>query len=428
MFKFFLLFLCVLVPMLPLFGQSPPASANSSVTAASAINAIGIDLLRLTGGADANALLSPYSIETALAMTYAGADGKTRDEMARVLHLRGGDDAQVANAFSLLQSQLDQVVQKSLRAADAMKKYGQTNDPIALNIANRLFGQQGYNFRPAFLDFVKSNYNSPLELMDFRSNPSGATKTINDWVAEKTRDRIQNLIPGGALDGLTRLVLVNAVYLKAPWAEEFSERGTVPLPFHARGGDAANVPTMNTQKSFGYAKEKSMTVVSIPYKGGELQFLIILPDEIDGLQKVEAGLTADKLVGWASLPNRDVRLFLPKFKMEAPTLPLGDALQKLGMTSAFDIPPESANFDRMAPRHLPNDYLYISKVFHKTFISVDEKGTEAAAATAVVMATRSAIMRPVEPVEVRVDHPFVFAIQHRASGACLFLGHVVDPR
>ncbi|HWC61627.1 MAG TPA: serpin family protein, partial [Verrucomicrobiae bacterium] len=243
----------------------------------------------------------------------------------------------------------------------------------------------------------------------------------------KTRERIQNLVPAGALNEATRLVLVNALYLKAPWAEPFEEQATQPLPFHVRGGETVSVPTMSIQKSFGYAKANGVTVVSLPYQNRELQFLIILPDDTNGLAAVEAALTADKLAGWSNLPIQNVKLFLPKFKMQPPTLPLGEALQKLGMTTAFDIPRGSANFDRMAPRR-PDDYLAISDVFHKTFISVDEKGTEAAAATAVAMMTRSLAMRPLEPVEVKVDHPFLFAIQHRASGACLFLGHVADPR
>ena len=427
MFKFFLMLLFIVSPMIPLFGQSLPTATNSSAGAASAINSIGIDLLHETGGAGANALLSPYSIETALAMTYAGADGKTREEMARVLHLNG-DGAQVAESFAALQRQLDDVVKKSEQAAEAMKKYGQTNEPMALNVANRLFGQEGYDFRPAFLNLLKTNFNAPLEAMDFVKNSAAAAKTINDWVAQKTQDRIQNLVPPGALNALTRLVVVNALYLKASWAEPFSERATEPLPFHVRGGDTTNVPTMSLQKTFGYAKADGVTIVSVPYKGGELQFLIILPDDVKGLAKVEAGLTADQLAGWASLANQSVKLLLPKFKMQPPTLPLGEALQKLGMKTAFDIPPGSADFDRMAPRRPPNDYLFISKVLHKTFISVDEKGTEAAAATAVVMITNSAVMRPLEPVEVKVDHPFIFAIQHRASRACLFLGRVVDPR
>jgi len=410
--------------MIPLFAQSTPAATNS--LAASAINSLGIDLLHLTGKPDDNALLSPYSIETALAMTYAGADGRTRDEMARVLHLRG-DGAQVADAFAALQANLDELVQSSVQRADAMKKYGGKSDPITLDVANRLFGQQGYDFRPAFLDLLKTKYQAPFQAMDFKHNPAKAAKTINDWVEDKTNKRIKDLVPADALNALTRLVLVNAIYLKAPWANPFPESATKPLPFHVADSATVDVPTMSIQKSFGYAKARGVTVVSVPYSGGELQFLIILPDDVKGLAKIEAELTADKLTGWANLPNQDVRLFLPKFKMQPPTLPLGDALQKLGMLTAFDKPPGSANFDRIAPRR-PTDYLSISDVFHKTFISVDEKGTEAAAATAVAMRAAGFMRQPPEPVEVKVDHPFLFAIQHRASGACLFLGHVVNPK
>ena len=426
MFKLVLMLLFIGLPMLPLFGQPSPSAVTASTIAAPSINALGVDLLHTTSHADQNALLSPYSIQTALAMTYMGADGKTRDEMARVLHL-SGDDAQIAQAFAELQSQLDEIVKNSQQQADQMKQFGRTNDAIQLNVANRLFGEQHYAFRSEFLDLLKTKFNAPFQPMDFRHNSTAAAKTINDWVAEKTRDRIQNLVPAGALNEVTRLVLVNALYMKAPWAEPFQEHATQPLPFHVRGGETANVPTMNIQKNFGYAKTNGATVVSLPYQNRELQFLIILPDDTNGLATVESKLTADQLAGWATLPNQSIKLFLPKFKMEPPTLALGKALQKLGMTTAFDIPHGSANFDRMALRK-PDDYLAISDVFHKTFISVDEKGTEAAAATAVVMATRSAMMRQPEPIEVRVDHPFLFAIQHRASGACLFLGHVVDPR
>jgi serpin B len=359
-------------------------------------------------------------------MAYAGADGATREEMAHVLHLRG-DGAQVADDFSGLQKSMDELVQRSVRTADSMKEYGRTNEPITLEVANRLFGQEGYDFRPAFLDLLKMKYDAPFEALDFRENWMAATKTINDWVEQQTKQHIRNLVPDGALNRRTRLVLVNALYLKAPWAEPFSASATTPMPFHPGGGAPLDVPTMSVQKNFGYAKSDGLTIVSIPYIGGELQFLIILPDDVNGLAKAEAALTAGQLEKWASLPNREVKLYLPKFKIQPPTLPLGDALQKLGMTSAFDMPRGSANFDLMAPRR-PNDYLYISDVFHKTYLSVDEKGTEAAAATAVVMMKALAIQRPIEPVEVRVDHPFILAVQQRASGACLFLGHVADPR
>ena len=163
-----------------------------------------------------------------------------------------------------------------------MKKYGATNDPIVLAVANRLFGDKDYDFRPAFLDLVKTNYGAPFEPMDFAHASAGATKTINDWVAEQTKQRIRDLIPNGALDDLTRLVLVNALYLKAPWADRFTESATKPMPFHPGGGNAVDVPTMNIQKSFGYAKTNGVTVVSVPYSGRELQLLIILPDDVDG--------------------------------------------------------------------------------------------------------------------------------------------------
>jgi serpin B len=394
--------------------------------AADAINSLGIELMHTTARPNANALISPYSIQTALVMAYAGADGQTREEMKRVLHLMD-EDEQTHRSFAALQRDLESVVQRSVERVTNMQAYGRTNDAITLAVANRLFGQQGYDFRPTFLDLLKTNYHAPLQQMDFVHDAPAATKTINDWVTEQTRQRIQNLIPAGALDAMTRLVLANAVYFKAPWENPFPASATTPQPFHANGGEPVNVPTMSIKKSFGYAKQNGLTIVSLPYSGGEIQFLIILPDDANGLAKAEADLKSSQVADWAKLPAQQVKLFLPKFKIAPPTLPLGEALQSLGMTTAFDKPRGSANFDRMAPRR-PNDYLYISRVFHKTYLDLDENGTEAAAATAVVMATRSAIIREPEPVEVRVDRPFLFAIQHRDSGACLFLGHVTDPR
>lgn len=425
MLKYLALFLVIVLIALPLTAQA--FSTVSAFSAPDAINSVGIDVMHVTARSGANALISPYSIELALVMAYAGADGSTRDEMTRVLHL-SGNEAETHQAFSALQRDLDTLVQQSATQAAQMQKFGRTNDAFTLDVANRLFGQQGYDFRPAFLELLKTNYHAPFELLDFFKNASGATKTINTWVAGKTQQRIRDLIPPGALDELTRLVLANAVYFKAPWVEPFSASATAPLPFHAGGGSPVNVPTMTIQKSFGYAKTNGLTILTIPYTGREIQFLIILPDDVDGLAKIEAELTAAQLASWANLPSRQVKLFLPKFKVEPPTLPLAEALQMLGMTNAFDIPRGSANFDRIAPRRPPNDYLYISRVFHKTFLNLDENGTEAAAATAVVMAAREELMRPETPVEVRVDHPFIFAIQHRASRTCLFLGHLADPR
>jgi serpin B len=414
-----LLLMAILLSAAPIFAAEP------TTTAANAINALGVDLLRQSVKPGANALLSPYSIQTALAMTYAGADGDTRTEMLRVLHYPD-DDAEVHRSFAALRKSLEDVIQKSVREAEQMQKRGGKIDPITLTMANRLFGQTGYAFREPFLKLVKDDYDAPLELLDFAKNPPGTTKRINAWVEDQTRHRIRDLIAEGALNELTRLVLVNAVYLKAQWAEGFSLSATRPKTFYLGANNLINVPMMTAQRSLGYARRDGTTVLAIPYRGGDLQFLILLPDKVDGLADMEKKLTARLLADCAALEQQEVVLFLPKFNPEPPAMSLGRELRALGMKSAFDQPRGSANFDRIAPRQ-PSDYLYISEVFHKTILNLDEKGTEAAAATGVGAFLSDAAIKPI-PIEVRVDHPFLFAIQHRASGACLFLGRMSDPR
>jgi serpin B len=376
---------------------------------------------------DENLCVSPYSIQSALAMTFAGADGETRTEMARVLHFP--NDGEAINAsFSSLQGSLEEMATKTATIAEQSRKFGGPSEPITLAIANRLFAQTGYAFRDSFRALVKKYYGAPFEPLDFRKDASGATGHINQWIAKQTRDRIRDLIPARALNETTRLVLVNAIYLKAPWAHEFSEGATTPQPFHVRGGAPVDVPMMQKEdRQFGYARREGFTVVSLPYIGNELQFLILVSDEVNGLRALESKLNAQVLSQCAKLDPHDVDLSLPKFKFEPPTIALSDKLQALGLHSAFDQPDGSANFDRMAPRS-PKDYLYISQVFHKTFIAVDEKGTEAAAATAVAMRAGSAMLERSEPIEVKVDRPFIYAIQHVPSGAVLFLGRVTDPR
>jgi serpin B len=394
--------------------------------AAKATNELAVDLHRQLATADENLCISPYSIESALAMTFAGADGETRTEMARVLHL--GSDPGVFASFSALQHSLEEMSAKTAELVKQSKRFGGPSEPITLNIANRLFAQKGYAFRETFLSLVKQDFGGAFEPIDFVANPASATQRINKWVADQTRDRIRDLIPGGALDKITRLVLANALYLKAPWASEFSENATKPEPFHVRGGAPTNVPIMRKTARFGYAKLDGFTAVSLLYTGDDLQFLVLLPDDVNRLRALESRLSSSVFAECAKLQTRDVDLQLPKFKLEPPTMALAEKFEALGMKSAFDKPQGSANFDKMAPRK-PNDYLYISQIFHKTFIAVDEKGTEAAAATAVAMMTGTALRSPPPPpVEVKVDRPFVYAIQHVPSGACLFLGRVTDPR
>ena len=400
--------------------------ATSFELAAKATNELGVDLHRQLAIGEENLCISPYSIDSALAMTFAGADGETRSEMARVLHFPNAGD--VPASFSTLQQSLEQMSAKTGELVKESKKFGGPSEPITLNIANRLFAQKSYHFREAFLSLVKQNFGGAFEPLDFVADPAAATQRINNWVAEQTRDRIRDLIPGGALDKTTRLVLANALYLKAPWASEFSQNATQREPFFVRAAPV-DVPMMRkTDKNFGYARREGFTVVSLPYAGNDLQFVVLLPDDINGLRELESKLSADVLTGCAKLEKQDVDLHLPKFKLEPPTVALKEKFEALGMKTAFDDPRGSANFDKIAPRK-PNDYLYISNIFHKTFIAVDEKGTEAAAATAVVMMRATSMPGPKPPpIEVKVDRPFVYAIQHVPSAVCLFLGRVTDPR
>ena len=416
----------LMAALLPTVVGIANAAPNFDV-AAKATNELAVDLHRQLTPGDENLCVSPYSIESALSMTFAGADGDTRTEMARVLHLT--NDRSVPGSFALLQNSLEAMSAKTSEQVKQSKQSGGPTEPITLNIANRLFAQKGYAFRLPFLTLLTHNYGAAFEPLDFVADAGGATQHINKWVADQTRDRIRDLIPKGALDKTTRLVLANALYLKAAWASEFSEKATKPEPFHIRGGAAVDVPMMRkTDKRFGYAKRDGYTVVSLPYVGNDLQLLVFLPAEVNGLRAVESKLTGETLAGCAKLDTRDVDLHLPKFKLAPPTITLAEKFEALGMKTAFDKPQGSANFDKIAPR-TPKDYLYISQIFHKTFIAVDEKGTEAAAATAVAMMTGSALRSPPPPpVEVKVDRPFVYAIQHVPSGVCLFLGRVTDPR
>jgi serpin B len=401
--------------------------ATESILAATSTNRLAVDLHRQLATGDANLCVSPYSIESALAMTFAGADGQTRTEMARVLHFPG-DGGAVPASFAALQHSLEEMSAKTAELVKESKKFGGPSEPITLNIANRLFAQKGYNFRNAFLSLVKQDYRAAFEPLDFVADASGATQHINKWVADQTRNRIRDLIPAGALDETTRLVLANALYLKAPWADPFSENATHPEPFHVRGSAPVDVSMMQKRdKHFGYTKREGYTAVSLPYAGNDLQFLVLLPDDVNGLRAFESKLTSEMLAGCAKLETHDVDLHLPKFKIEPPTVALAEKFEALGMKTAFDQPRGSANFDRMAPRK-PSEYLYISQIFHKTFIAVDEKGTEAAAATAVAMMAATALIKRPPPIEVKVDRPFLYAIQHVPSGVCLFLGRVTDSR
>jgi serpin B len=410
----------------------PTAIFAADFDAAQATNQTGLDLYRQLSPAQVgkNLAISPYSIASALALAYAGAEGITRAEMAHSLHFPEKTE-ELQPAFSKVRTAFDQMAQQSNAAAETRRQRGGAVDPIEWRAANRLFGQQGYAFRDSFLTLMETGFASPFETLDFRKSAESARGTINAWVQNQTRDKIRNLIPAGGLTPDTRLVLVNALYLKAPWQKPFELGATQPQPFHVNGGEAREVATMQTTTSLGYADEDGFTMVSIPYLGEELQFVILLPAPNQTVDSIMMKLTPADIARWARTEGENrsalVSLYLPKFRLAGATVSLGQSLRALGMKSAFDEPKGSADFSRIAARK-PNDYLGLSDVFHQTFIELDENGTEAAAATAMVMMSGRAMAAPSKPIEVRIDRPFIFLIQHRASGTCLFLGRITDPQ
>lgn len=418
--------------VLVLWFTLPLAGTAGGFDAASAINRVGLDVYRQLAETrpGQNLLVSPYSIESALALAYVGAEGTTRTELARALYLPP-DEAPIQVSLDELRSALDQVARQSKASSDARRRMGGRVDSIEWHVANRLFGQRGYAFRQPFLTLMQDGFAAPFEQLNFRNDAEQARGTINSWVEDQTKNKIIDLVPRGALTADTRLVLVNALYLKAPWQNSFEKTATQDRPFRVRESEARAVPTMHDIAFRGHAAEDGLTVVTVNYLGSGLQFVVMLPAEGRSVDSIAAKLTTEDFARWAKLGAEvrpvSVSLFLPKFRIEGATIPLGQALRALGVKNAFDEPQGTANFDRIAPRK-PDDYLALSEVFHQTFIALDEEGTEAAAATAVTMVTLAASAAPSRPVEVRVDRPFLFAIQHRASGTCLFLGRIMDPR
>lgn len=380
------------------------AGDRPSNPAAAATNALGIELLR--GMPEGNVALSPWSLQSALRMTWTGAAGENREQMSAVL---GYDRKGSAEAFAELR--------KALSALSGGKPR------IEFLQADRIFAREDLPIRPEYQATLKSEFDAELKLVDFGKSEQART-TINEWVQRQTRDRIRDLLPEGSIDPRTSAVLVDALYFKARWQDAFDPKQTGSTPFLLAGQRSVNVPTMKRRSRMGWARRPGMTVVGIPYANPDLQFLVLLPDSPDGLPALERKLTPELLAECAALEPVDTMLSLPRFRMDAPVMSLGDSLINLGMTNAFNIPAGSADFSKMV-EEVPGS-LWISEVLQKVFIEVNEEGAEAAAATAVIM-LRAAAPRE-EPRVVTVDRPFLFAIQHRPSAACLFLGRVTDPR
>jgi serpin B len=343
-------------------------------------------------------------------MTYAGAAGTTAQEMAATLHFTLDGDA-LHQAFNSLDTILES---RSWQGKDDKGK----DQGVLVKTANSLWGQQDTVFEQIFLDTLAADYGAGIRLVDYKTAAEAARKAINDWVAAETEEKITDLIPEGALDALTRLVLVNAVYLDATWASQFDPELTEDGQFTTLAGDVVTAPMMTQSASLPYGRGDGWQAVELPYLRGDLAMLVIVPDQerfTDIESRLATGLIDETVAGLSE--GAEVDLTMPKFEFRTQA-GLSQALAALGMESAFD--PAVADFSRMTTQ----EALFISDVIHEAYIAVDEEGTEAAAATAVIMRATAA---PVEIVELKIDRPFLFALRDRETGALLFLGRVTDP-
>jgi serpin B len=390
--------------------DAPRAAADPTAAGAAgkAIDAFGFDLYRRVAASDpgADLVISPTSIAIALAMARAGARGETATQMDAVLRSLGSDEGAAGiNA-------LDQAL---AARSGSFKGRDNASHDLALRIANAPFAQRDTVFQPAFLDALAARFGAGVRLVDYKTDAEGARRQINGWVNEATEKRIPELLTPGILDALTRLVLVNAIYLKAPWETAFSPEATETAPFKRLDGSTVNVPTMSIQDPFPYAEGPGWRAVELPYVGGSLAMTIIVPDD---MAAYEQQLDADSFGGLtAALGPHEVELTLPPFEIETKA-DLAALLGELGMPLAFD--PNRADFSGMTEQ----EQLFIAHVVHQANISVDEKGTEAAAATGVVM---EATAMPAEVIHLHIDRPFLFALRDLPTGAILFLGRVLDP-
>jgi serpin B len=381
-------------------GSGAEAGAKA---AAEAGNAFALDLFAKLSSKRDNLFFSPHSVHVALAMALAGARGDTAAEMGKVLHLPA--DGSPGTFESLL--------------AHLNEAGGEKDAPaFRLEVANALWGQKGYAFSQEYIDIVRARFGGELTDVDFRKAAEAARRTINGWVEKRTEKRIVDLIPPGLLDADTRLVLTNAIYMKSAWEEQFKVGATADLPFYLEGRKSTvKAPLMHRTGHYLHRAGKGFAAVEIPYAEGRLSMLVLLPDNANGLPTIEKDLPK-AIADLKDMGERRVDLWLPRFKL-ASEVPMTETLRALGMTKAMA---PGADFSGIEPRK----ELYISDVLHKAFVDVNEEGTEAAAATAVVMRLGAA---PAEekPVVFKADRPFLFLIRHRDTGAILFLGRVLDP-
>lgn len=366
-------------------------------------SAFALEMYRILAKQGGNVFFSPFSISTALAMTYSGARAGTAEEMAQALHFPL-DHGELHPDFQKLHAHFTDI---------------QRGAPFQLHIANALWIDQEFELLPEFIRLNQEFYAAHLYLLDFRTDPEASRLRINGWVEDETQGKITDLLAPGIINNLTSLVLTNALYFLAEWSRQFDPQSTRDMDFHVSPEQKVRVPMMFQNSFFSYKEYESLQVLEMTYEGGDLSMFVCLPKRIDGLHELESRLDSETLKEWISRhPSRQVKVFFPKFKTTG-EYSLKDHLMALGMKDAFT---NEADFSGIEPQKK----LYISAVVHKTFIDVDEAGTEAAAATAVVMEIKSALPPPDLP-EFRADHPFLYVIRDNQTGTILFMGRLVDP-
>jgi serine protease inhibitor len=386
---------------------SPPRIAAQEAggqQAAQSSTALGLDLYRSFATKEGNVLFSPYSISMSLALLSAGADGDTKKQILDALHW-GKTSASPTEDFGALDRHLESATQ---------------GDDI-LTVADGLWRQQGGDLLPAFIKTAQSDLGAEVRDADFINNAPAAQAAINNWVSLKTSGKIHDLIPAGSLNGSSRLVLVNAVYFKGRWEHPFKASGTRPRPFFVGQDQSVMVPTMSETDMLKVVSVPACDIVELPYNGGGLSMVILLPKAHDGLGSLEQLLTPTSLFEWlASLDfakQQNTNVMLPLFKMTY-SVDLSEALEQAGVTAALS--EHDADFSMLDGRR----DLHVSAAVHKAFVDVSELGTEAAASTYEAFVTLG-----VESYrEFNVDHPFIFLIRDNSTGCLLFLGRVVDPR
>ncbi len=373
-------------------------------TVIEANNKFALDLYSRYKTKEDNIFFSPYSISTALAMTYEGARGQTAEEMQSVFYFPEDDD------------------ERRSSYANLYNEINKEDKEYKLNTANALWAEHSFQFLDEYFNIVEEYYGGKVTNLDFKQDPEGSRIIINDWVEEKTNNKIKDLIPSGLIDSMTRLVLTNAIYFKGEWVKQFNEDATQEQNFRVSSSDGVKVQMMqriDNESIFNYAEDDKLQILEMPYSGEDLSMLIFLPKN-DDMKALENSINVEKLTEWrANLEKKRVDIFIPKFKLETKYFMAQD-LMEMGMPSAF----VSADFSGITGKK----DLFISNVIHQAFVEVNEEGTEAAAATAVIMPLTSIGSEPGPQIPTfRADHPFIFIIQQNDTGNILFMGRVDNP-